>query len=139
MQLDDALERWARWCHQAQIVPTQTSSQTALLMEILATGITGPGNNGGGKGPILDGIEPRIEAALMAMAASGDVGHRRALVLRTEYLVPVLESGRAQEVRAIRLGLPLTKYRKDLMNARRALASALEGPVGRRTSTNRQS
>ena len=80
MHLDDALERWARWCHQGQIVPTQTSSQTALLMEILATGITGPGNNGGGKVPILDGIEPRgqlfqVEQRLMQPAAQQPAAH----------------------------------------------------------------
>lgn len=139
MLLDEALERWARWCHQGNIVSTQTSSQTAVLMEILATGITGCGTNGGGKGPILDGVEPRIEAALMAMAATGEVGLRRAQVLRTEYLMPVLESPRAHEVRAIRLGLTLSKYRKDLMNARKAIQQALEGSPARRPSTHRQS
>lgn len=139
MLLDDALERWARWCLQGQIAPTQTRSQTAVLMEILSTGITGHGTNGGGKGPILDGVEPRIEAALMAMAASGEVGHRRAKVLRTEYLMPVLESSRAHEVRAIRLGLTLSKYRKDLMNARKEIRLALEGSPARLPSTHRQS
>ena len=127
-------------------MPTIIASLTRLLPESMRGRAVGLGTAGSSAGQFL--VVPLAglaiqgfgwQAALMAMAASGDVGHRRALVLRTEYLVPVLESGRAQEVRAIRLGLPLTKYRKDLMNARRALASALEGPVWRRTSTNRQS
>lgn len=139
MLLDDALDMWARWCVQGQIVSINSSGQTALLMEILRTGITGPGHNGGGKAPILDGVEPKIEAALMSLAASGSVGHRRAEVLRTEYLVPVRDHGRAQEVRAIQLGMSLSMYKKDLMNARKAIRLALEGSPARLPSTPRQS
>ena len=139
MSLDDALDMWARWCVQGQIVSINSSGQTALLMEILRTGITGPGHNGGGKAPILDGVEPKIEAALMSLAASGAVGHRRANVLRTEYLVPVREHGRAQEVRAIQLGMTRSMYKTDLMKARKAIRLALEGSPARLPSTPRQS
>lgn len=131
MGLDEALERWARWCHQGQIASACSVSQTALLMEILQTGITGPGNNGGGKGPVLDGVEPRIEAALMAIAASGDLGQRRARVLRAEYLMPVLDVRRAQEARAIRLGMALSQYKRDLRAVRQAVWKALAAPPGR--------
>ncbi|MOA05795.1 hypothetical protein D3C78_1254050 [compost metagenome] len=139
MSLDDALDMWARWCVQGQIVSINSSGQTAMLMEILRTGITGPGHNGGGRAPILDGVEPKIEAALMSLAASGPVGHRRAKVLRTEYMVPVCEHGRAQEVRAIQLGMSLSMYKKDLMNARKVIRLALEGSPARLPSTPRQS
>lgn len=139
MTLDDALDLWARWCVQGQMMPAHSTGQTGRVMEILRTGITGPGHNGGGKAPILDGVEPRIEAALLALAASGEAGHRRVRVLRAEYLMPVLEHGRAQEVRAIRLGMALAKYKKDLMNARKAVRFALEGSPVSSPSTHRQS
>lgn len=125
MTLERALEAWARWVHQGPVAGAGRSN-TAVLMEMLASGVTGPGNNGGGKPLVCDGIEAAIEAALMALAAKNKVGMRRAKVLRAEYIWSMPDEARAQEAKAIRLGIKLETYWNDLRSAKKAISVALE-------------
>lgn len=125
MTLDGALEAWARWVHQGPL-DGYGRSNTAVLMEILASGVTGSGNNGGGKPLVCDGIEAAIEAAVMALAAKNDVGQRRARVLRAEYIWSLPDESREQEAKAIRLGVKLETYWNDLRAAKKVVRAALE-------------
>lgn len=125
MTLDGALEAWARWVHQGPL-DGYSRSNTAVLMEILASGVTGSGTNGGGKPLVCDGIEAAIEASVMALAAKNDVGHRRARVLRAEYILSLPDESREQEAKAIRLGVKLETYWNDLRAAKKAVRAALE-------------
>lgn len=127
MTLSDALDSWAQWAYSGQLVPLQSVGQTGKVMEMLALGVTGPGHNGASKTTTSsDLIEATIEAAVMRLAASGAIGEKRAAVLRAEYLLPVRDAARAQEVRAITLKIPLRTYKRNLAAARDYVMAALE-------------
>ncbi|MNH76133.1 hypothetical protein D3C73_283960 [compost metagenome] len=127
MTLSDSLDAWAAWVYNGQLMSTQAVGQTGKVMEMLALGVTGPGHNGASKTTTSsDLIEASIEAALMRLAASGALGEKRAAVLRAEYLLPVRDVARAQEVRAITLKIPLRTYKRSLAAARDYVLAALE-------------
>lgn len=126
MTLDDALESWARWVWTGRPLEASAISSTGAVMEILRLGVTGPGHNGASRTLDCTGcIEERIEATLMRWTNAGRHHEKRALVLRAEYLMAVPDDKRAQEVRALRLGLPLSTYKRQLANGRAQLAAEL--------------
>ncbi len=126
MILSDALDAWARWVYSGHL-PPQSVGQTGKIMEMLTLGVTGPGHNGAARTTTSsDLIEASIEAAVMRLAASGPLGEKRATVLRAEYLFPVRDAARAQEVRAIALKIPLRTYKRNLAAARDFVLAALE-------------
>lgn len=127
MRLSDAMESWARWVHSGQLMPQHSISQTGKVMEILTLGITGPGHDGApAMGCSNDAIETAIEVAVSRLSATGRAGPRRAAVLRTEFLMPVRDTRRAQEIRAISLHIPLRSYQRLLAEALEYVLAALE-------------
>lgn len=119
--LDTIMEMWARWVHQGGVLPSSAS-----LMEIMIAnkGVMCFGS-GGKKGPVVDGIEARIESALMALAADKPMV---AKVVRIHYgaiRVPGVGPDATQLDIALKLNLSLRTYRRYLAQGREHITQSL--------------
>lgn len=106
--LDERLEKWARWCHQGQLI---ASGQSILGKLIDNQGVFG----GGGCRPVLGCIEAEIEASVTRLAAE-DL--QAATILRREYGATGNPNDRTQFEKAHRLGISLPTYKRRLKKAR---------------------
>lgn len=130
-ELDDILELWSRWVDLGGVLPTGGPSMLARMMDNKGMIIFG---SSGAKVP-ADGIESRVEAAVMALAKINPVA---ADALRLEVgagWVPVVKryGGRrsqdfaSQSSRAALLGVSDRTYRRRLGEARQHVIKALGG------------
>ncbi|MCG6268291.1 hypothetical protein [Vibrio furnissii] len=119
--LDTIMEMWARWVHQGGVLPSSAS-----LMEIMIAnkGVMCFGS-GGKKSPVVDGVEARIESALMALAADKPMV---AKVVRIHYgaiRVPGVGPDATQLDIALKLNLSLRTYRRYLAQGREHITQSL--------------
>lgn len=120
--LDPVMEMWARWVHQGGYLPASAS-----LMEVMIAnkGVMCFGS-GGKKSPVVDGIEARIESALMAIAGDKPMV---AKVVRIHYgaiRVPGLGPDATQLEIALKLNLSLRTYRRYLAQGREHIQRSLD-------------
>ncbi len=129
--IDDLLEAWARWCHSGGVVLGSGSSMLAKMID--NKGLMNFGS-GGGKSPVVDCIEARIEAIVMVMANQNQL---RADVLRLEvgagWMAVAKRRGfrgydpmtMGQFEKANALGVSVRTYRRRLAAARDQLEREL--------------
>lgn len=113
-ELDTLMEMWARWVHLGGVLP-----QSASLMEVMIAnkGVMSFGS-GGKKGPVVDSVEARIEAALMKLAEKKPV---IAKVVRVHYGAQRLKGvapDADQTTIALAMSLSLRTYRRYLAQGR---------------------
>ncbi|EQB9038076.1 hypothetical protein ACYVOT_003342 [Vibrio cholerae] len=119
--LDTLMEMWARWVHLGGVLPSSAS-----LMEVMIAnkGVMCFGS-GGKKSPVVDGVEARIEAALMVLAVDKPMV---AKVVRVHYgaiRLSGLDVDATQLQISQRLGLSLRTYRRYLAQGREHISKQL--------------
>jgi len=127
-ELDELFELWARWCFAGGVQPDTPPSLLARWMDSKGHMVFG----GGGCAP-TDTVEERIEAAVLAIAASEPT---TAEVLRWEYGVWSQGVGhwRGKDATALKqadkaaaLGMSLRTYRRRLAAGRATVEQRLAG------------
>lgn len=126
-RLRPALESWSDWCCRGQIDGAVSTGRTMLAKLIDNKGEIFFGGGGGGFDVIIDCIESRIEARVMAMAAGPDP--LRSDVLRLEFDAGVWQVFRRRGMtelgvshwtrfdKALALDISLATYKRRLVEA----------------------
>lgn len=130
-----ALESWSDWCYRGQIDGAVSSGRTMLAKLIDNKGEIFFGGGGGGFEVLVDTIESRIEARVIAMAASAQP--LLADVLRLEFDAGVWQLFRRRGIselgsedwgqfdKALALGISLATYKRRLDEAMADIAEHL--------------
>ncbi|MCE2597166.1 hypothetical protein K6Y31_20540 [Motilimonas cestriensis] len=119
-RLDQAFEMWARWVHHGHLVAGYRSL-TGVMMEN-----KGQMNFGsGGKQPVIDCVELRIETALCQLVPTKP---RAVDVVRVEYgawRIPSLPLDAKRIDKAHKMNISLATYERDLALARAHVRNAI--------------
>lgn len=117
MQLEEALERWARWC-----VGGESLGATSIMQVIMSGGAFRGGS--GSKQPLIECVELEVEAALAEFSASSADRVLAVDILRYESGIKRLGSlpmDAPQTSRALRLNISIRTYRRKLNQVKTAV------------------